>query len=156
MEIKLCECGCGNHAPIAKMTCKSKGHVAGQPMRFINGHGGHRFTAGNIHNATHGMYGTPEQTAYRDAKLRCTLITHPKWPRYGGRGIKFLLEPFEIFFMELGPRPEGKDKRGKALYSLDRINNDGNYEPGNVQWATKQQQAENKTHSNQFLAQQCR
>jgi hypothetical protein len=51
---------------------------------------------------------------------------------YGGRGIKFLFDSFEQFFAELGPRPKGK--------TLDRIENDGNYEPGNVQWATPTEQ----------------
>jgi hypothetical protein len=82
---------------------------------------------------THGMSGTPEYIAYNDAKERCTKTNDKEWKRYGGRGIKFLFTSFEQFFAELGPRPEGKLKTGKARYSLDRYpNNDGHYEPGNV------------------------
>jgi hypothetical protein len=55
---------------------------------------------------------------------------------YGGRGIKFLFTSFEQFLAELGPRPSGM--------SLDRIENDGNYEPGNVRWATRSEQVQNR------------
>jgi hypothetical protein len=63
---------------------------------------------------------------------------------YGARGIRFLFTSFEEFFAELGPRPEGKDANGKALCSLDRKNNDGHYQPGNVRWATASEQRSNQ------------
>jgi hypothetical protein len=86
----------------------------------------------------------PERRAYENAKQRC-ITQNPKfWKNYGGRGIKFLFTSFEQFFTELGPRPPGKDARGRALYSVDRKDNDGNYEPGNVRWATRAQQEANK------------
>ena len=65
---------------------------------------------------------------YRWAKSRCTNKNVAQYKDYGGRGIKFLFKSFEEFLEELGPRPAG--------YSLDRINNDGNYEPGNLRWIT--------------------
>lgn len=68
----------------------------------------------------------PEYHAYRNAKQRCNNPKSPKWADYGGRGIKFLFTSFEQFMSELGPRPKGK--------VLDRENNDGNYEAGNVRW----------------------
>jgi hypothetical protein len=64
------------------------------------------------------MYCTPKYQAYYDAKKRCANLNDPN---YGGRGIKFLFTSFEQFFAELGLRPQGK--------TLDRIENDGNYEP---------------------------
>jgi hypothetical protein len=78
---------------------------------------------------------TKEQFAYNSAKSRCTNPNHPAWADYGGRGIKFLFTSFEQFYAELGPRPPRR--------SLDRIDNEGNYEPGNVRWATKKEQATN-------------
>jgi hypothetical protein len=84
--------------------------------------------------------GTPEYQAYQDAKKRCTIPTNKNWSGYGGRGIKFLFTSFEQFFAELGRRPEGK--------TLDRINNDGNYEPGNVRWATPLEQIHNRRNGN--------
>jgi hypothetical protein len=78
----------------------------------------------------------PEAQAFRDAWRRCKDTRNSRWEDYGGRGIKFLFTSFEQFFAELGPRPDGM--------SLDRIENDGNYEPGNVRWATKKEQQRNK------------
>jgi len=79
----------------------------------------------------------PERTAYDRAKARCsnTKVREYRW--YGARGIKFKFTSFQSFMSELGMRPSPD-------HSLDRINNDGNYEPGNVRWATRQQQMANK------------
>ena len=74
----------------------------------------------------------PEYKAYTNAKQRCTNPKYKGWKNYGGRGIKFLFTNFEQFFAELGYRPKGK--------TLDRKDTEGNYEPGNVQWATKEEQ----------------
>lgn len=71
-------------------------------------------------------------------RQRCN-DTHTKvWKYYGGRGIKVCEEwdDFWKFATSVGERPEGK--------SLDRIDNDGNYEPGNVRWATASEQMSNR------------
>jgi hypothetical protein len=82
-----------------------------------------------------------ERQAYSKAKMRCDNPNHPRYMSYGGRGIKFLFESFDQFMDEVGPRPPGKTSRGgRALYSIHRINNNGNYEPGNVKWATDKEQ----------------
>lgn len=81
-----------------------------------------------------------EYTAYQNAKARCTNPKCDKFSYYGGRGIKFLFTSFEQFFAELGLKPKGT--------TMDRINNNGNYEPGNVRWATKDQQNANKRAPN--------
>jgi hypothetical protein len=78
------------------------------------------------------MSGSREYRSYQAAKFRCSNPKCCKWQYYGGRGIKFLFTSFEQFFAELGPRPTGT--------TLDRIENDGNYEPGNVRWATWHEQ----------------
>lgn len=78
----------------------------------------------------------PEKRAYRSAKERCTKPTNKFYIRYGARGITFEFESFEQFFTELGPRPEG--------FSLDRIDNNQGYKPGNVRWASPRTQARNR------------
>jgi hypothetical protein len=70
-------------------------------------------------------------------KTRCTNDKLRLWHRYGGRGIKVYelwLNDFEAFFQHIGPRPSPK-------HSVDRIDNDRGYEPGNVRWATVKEQA---------------
>lgn len=80
-----------------------------------------------------------EYHAYSNAKNRCKNAKSPSYHRYGGRGIDFLYESFESFMAELGPRPEG--------FQLDRIDNNGNYEPGNCRWASIKINANNKSDS---------
>lgn len=87
----------------------------------------------------HGMSGTPEQHAWINAKRRCNNSKIPGFHRYGARGIKMspLWEnDFAAFLQEVGRRPS-------PLHSLDRIDNNKGYEPGNVRWATAEQQAQN-------------
>lgn len=98
----------------------------------------------NIGHTTHHMAvngdEAPEYLAWSSMKKRVLCKTHKSYPDYGGRGIGIYpewLASFEEFYRYVGPRP-GKE------YSLDRINNDGNYEPGNVRWATWNQQANNR------------
>jgi hypothetical protein len=79
---------------------------------------------------------TSEYGRYKEAKSRCTDPRRICWKDYGGRGIRFLFTSFEQFYAELGDCPKG--------LQLDRINNDGHYEPGNVRWATVSQQARNR------------
>jgi hypothetical protein len=83
------------------------------------------------------MSKTGEYHSFAGAKARCNNRKHPKYKDYGGRGIKFLFKSFEQWFSEVGPKPSPK-------HSLDRYpNNDGNYEPGNVRWATQSEQRNN-------------
>ncbi len=90
----------------------------------------------------HGMTDSPEYSAWRNAKLRTSNPNHRGWANYGGRGIQMCYRwfiSFVDFFEDLGPRPSKK-------YSLDRINNEGHYEPGNVRWATRSEQNRNRRH----------
>ena len=87
---------------------------------------------------THGLSGKPEYLIWYSMIDRCTNKSHKFWGHYGGRGITVCSEwmLFKNFFADMGDRP--KDK------TLDRINNNGNYNKRNCRWATKKQQDNNK------------
>jgi len=79
-----------------------------------------------------------EVRSYAGAKSRCTNPKTVGYHRYGGRGIEFRFNSFEQFFEVLGPKPTPK-------HSVDRYPDyNGHYEPGNVRWATTEEQATNK------------
>ena len=125
-----CRCNCGNLTKVLAGNLKS----------------GHTTSCGCFHRRPrshgHTVLGTktPEYRAYSHAKDRCTNPKTKGWEDYGGRGIKFLFTSFQQFWKEMGPRPSRR-------HSLDRIDNDGNYEPGNVRWATGSQQIRNRRNS---------
>lgn len=90
-----------------------------------------RLTHGHASNYRY----TPEYTCWHAIKQRCLNPQSPEYHRYGGRGITIADEwrhDFVAFLNHVGRRPDG--------YSLDRIDNDGNYKPGNVRWATRTEQ----------------
>lgn len=89
-------------------------------------------------NSTHRMSGTSTYRAWAHAKDRCVNAANPDWPDYGGRGVTFhsAWYNFANFFRDMGERPNGT--------SIDRINNEGGYEPGNCRWATNKEQSRNR------------
>lgn len=96
--------------------------------------------------ATHLQSRTPEYKTWSIMKQRCLNIKHDSYSTYGGRGIKVCprwLESFESFLSDMGRKPS-KD------HSIERVNNNGDYEPSNCVWATKWEQAKNRS-TNRFL-----
>ncbi len=96
-------------------------------------------------NTTHGMTKTPTHMVWIKMIQRCENPKNKDYPRYGGRGITVCnrwLNSFQAFFEDMGEKP--KD------LTLERINNNGNYDPDNCKWATRKEQM-NNTSKNVLL-----
>jgi hypothetical protein len=94
---------------------------------------------GRKHPTMIGGKRTAEYRAWSAMKTRCCNKNDKNYPNYGGRGIKVCdrwLHSFDNFMDDMGLRPKG--------LTLERIDNNGNYEPGNVKWATKCEQTHNR------------
>jgi len=89
----------------------------------------------------HGMSDRAEFHIWQGMLARCCVSTNRAYRLYGGRGITVCdrwLSSFENFYADMGPRPSPK-------HSIDRIDNDGNYEPGNCRWTTQKVQCNNRS-----------
>lgn len=138
------ECGpCGKIVVVYALALKSKKEATKSCGCYIKG-----VMSGNrVRKSGKRRYakyeGMPEYVSWVAAKARCFNPNSTKRNRYGGRGITMWgpwRKSFELFFAYLGKRPPGK--------SLDRWPNpDGNYEPGNVRWATPEEQANNRSQT---------
>lgn len=107
-----------------------------------------RDAAGKI-AATHGVARHPAYISWKAMRRRCLNPNHKDYPSYGGRGIgmapEWINNPLEFVTYvdrELGPKPAGG--------SIDRIDNQSGYVPGNIRWASRKQQM-NNLRSNRFI-----
>lgn len=135
----ICLCQCGNvvvraHFNLLRKVIKDQS--CGCTRQEPSSHG----------NFTHGGRQRPEYVTWCGMKQRCSNPNRIGYADYGGRGITVCerwRESFEDFYVDMGPRPSTK-------HSLHRIDNDGNYEPGNVVWADRKTQA-NARRSSRLL-----
>lgn len=128
-----CRCDCGRPALVrSNDIVRGKIQSCGCLLRERRG----------VSSFKHGAGKTAEYRAWQGAKNRCRYSSREGYSRYGGRGIVMCdrwKNSFENFLEDMGKRPSRR-------HSLDRRNNNGDYEPGNCRWATPKQQANNKTH----------
>lgn len=125
-----CVCDCGNICTKTRSSLISKNVKSCGCMKIDAGR----------RRIKHGRSNTPEYRAWRGIINRCYRKKERNYCDYGGRGIsvhKDWINSFQKFFDYVGERPSPK-------HSIDRINNNGNYEPGNVKWSTIFEQAVNK------------
>lgn len=133
--IVLCNCDCGNEKAIRlKDILNGKTQSCGCLLKEKSG----------ARAITHGKTETTEYRIWSNMLTRCYNQKSESYKYYGARGIKVCerwLNSFENFFMDMGNRPS-------LRLTLDRIDNDGNYEPSNCRWATYSQQRNNQRVSN--------
>lgn len=123
----LCHCDCGRYT-IKPRNAMIQGHVKSCGCRKER-----------ARKTLNGLSRTSEYRAWQGMKARCSEKTLKCYYRYGGRGIVVCerwLDSLENFIADVGKRPSPK-------HSIERIDNDGNYEPDNVCWATKETQQNN-------------
>lgn len=130
----LCKCDCGNdHIMTPALLLSGK----------VKSCGCNRWTGRE--NYRHGYAGRKQSPIYytwNNMLARCNNVNHTDYKNYGGRGIKVCerWHDFANFLADVGDRP-------RPDLMIDRIDNDGDYEPGNVRWATRSEQMKNRrTH----------
>jgi hypothetical protein len=126
-----CRCACGGESIVIALNLRS-GNTTTCGCS-------HRRRGADHPNSTHLRKHTPEYRAWSNMLTRCTNPRNKSYANYGARGITVCdrwRHSFEAFLADVGERPDGT--------TLDRINNDGNYEPGNVRWASYFMQSRNR------------
>lgn len=139
----LCRCVCGREIVVKGYKLQHDKAISCGCLNYLNFKDARK---------THGLSRTPEYDIWCAIKKRCFNPSDPAYKYYGARGITICdkwRNSFESFIIDIGVRPQPK-------LSLDRINNDGNYEPGNVRWTTWHIQNSNKRNPKRRVAERGR
>jgi hypothetical protein len=129
----VCQCKCGAVRVVSDASCKS------------GGTGGCKSCCGRGKHTIHGQTDSVEYRLWQGMIRRCHYERDVSFPNYGAKGIRVCDQwrgpgGFEAFFSHLGRRPTPK-------HQVDRVRSSGNYEPGNVRWATTVEQARNRSNN---------
>ena len=130
-----CQCDCGKTVTVASGNLRS-GNTTSCGCLAAEKRTTNRLVHGGARRKAH----TPEYRTWAAMRARCSNPSNKDWPNYGGRGIGVCvrwLESFSAFVADMGQKPT-------PAHTIDRIDHDGNYEPGNCQWATSTAQNNNR------------
>ena len=133
-----CQCDCGASKIVTTSNLRS-GQVTSCGCRMVEIARSNAIRRNFIHGHNTIKEKSPTWHSWNSMLKRCRLESHNSYPNYGGRGITICgpwQADFRNFLADMGERPAGT--------TIDRINNNGNYEPSNCKWSTRSEQQRNK------------